>query len=247
MRAVFHRRFDICQETLRRCLAACQAGICITLQSDTSAGLGYVPQQHMAARTRNPMRAFGRVLGRLRHARRTPAGLELSRQAVVNLLQVPSSRGPKRRFDQSTLSRWEDGDVSGLDALVLRELSRIYERPHDRLLDVLAANRRNPRLSEEDALSLLGATGDERTEGAPATSEGQSRQRALEDAGAAILDCSDRLHQLADHLGGISETIFGRQVSSGSSNATSRDESHRTNSRPPLRKRKGTRVNAHER
>jgi len=56
----------------------------------------------------------------------------------------------------STLWRWEAGEVAAPDPLILRELADIYGVPFDRLLAVLECNLREPHLTEEMGLVILG-------------------------------------------------------------------------------------------
>lgn len=131
---------------------------------------------------------------RLEERRGKPVPLEL----IVRRLE---RIGPHLSLGVSTLWRWMEGEVQSPDPLILRELAGLYGTDYAALLAVLDANRRNPRLSTEEAVRVLEShrAGSVPEVSAPFDSGGIAPESVLETA-AQLIDLGDQITELGIEL-----------------------------------------------
>lgn len=170
-----------------------------------------------ATRTKEPLlEAFGGVLRQLRDRMAQSKGSAISHDALARIVTKQNAHlsiaGP-------TLWRWEEGEVRSPDPLVLRALAKLFGVEFSALLDVLDANRADPRLSVEDASALLESTGAHHSSHAspdPATVP----EEAADDP---ILGLAARLIDTGEQLYGIAESLLGRHLATAGDPPATRD------------------------
>lgn len=154
------------------------------------------------SRTKHPqLRAFGGALRWLHKRYETRLGRPFSHDAIARLVR----RGREHlRFGGPTLWRWEEGEVSSPDPLVIQALAQLYDVEHDALLSVLNTNRSNRHLTAEDGERFLG--GYIGSTPPSAAAEGQDPQlhadtaNTLVDVAADLAAAGERLQRLAEAI-----------------------------------------------
>lgn len=139
--------------------------------------------------------AFGNWLQELRG--------RLSRQQVINRLKKYDVT-----LDPSTLHQYEHGRVAAPDPVVLLGLAEIYRTDIAEIISVLAANRGNPKLSENEVTQVLQAVRASRHVQAAAATRLDELQGTLRTVAGEIF----RLAEAAAGVGADSESLTTRNV-----------------------------------
>lgn len=159
-----------------------------------------VKQMAGKPRVKQPkVEAFGRLLQTLRKQVQNPRGdaTPLSADAIARLVRAV---GPHLSLVGSTLWRWEEGEVTSPDPLILRELARIYQTSFPNLLSVLDANRSNPALDDKEAFRILEDTPDAGQQ--PSTQDRHLKPitEHVVEAASILIDIGDQIHRVAESL-----------------------------------------------
>ena len=173
------------------------------------------------------LEAFGRLLARLREQLQATRndGVTLSHEAIARRVRAA---GPHLSLVGSTLWRWEEGEVSSPDPLILRQLADIYHTSFPNLLAVLEANRSNPALDDKEAARILEESSDARPPADTRRLESFTEQTI--DTAAMLIDLGDQLHRLA-------EALLARHVATLGLAQTTESAHHRTTRTAPRRTR----------